>query len=218
MLVGIENTSFNYENNNSEMNSSINSLQKDDFLKLLIAQIQNQDPTEPMTPQQLTEQLTALAQLEQTYNFVDTLNDFGEVIKNLDMTNIVSLIGKNVKTDQGVISADGSIKAGYSLPVPAELVKIQIFDRDGNLVRELKIPSVGIGEHAFEWDGRDNYGNKLTGTYYFNVLAYNSEGELIDGVSTYSLGLIDGVNLKEKTVYLQGIEIPMDSILEVLTS
>jgi flagellar basal-body rod modification protein FlgD len=190
-------------------------LKKDDFLKLLIAQIKNQDPIEPINPKEFTEQLTALAQLEQSYNFTDTLKQFGDVIAGLNKTNIVALLGKKVKVKEGVVSADGSITAEYTLPQNAELVKVQIVDNSGKVVKEIKIPGQLAGNYTISWDGKDKYGNQLTGIYQAKVIAY-SNGNLIDGVNVYSVGTVNSVDLQDETVTFGSVEVPFDSVIEVM--
>lgn len=191
-------------------------LQKDDFLKLLIAQIQNQDPIDPINPKEFTEQLTALAQLEQSYNFTDTLKEFGDVIASLNKTNIVSLLGKKVKVEDGVVSADGSITAEYTLPQNAELVKVQIVDGSGNIVKEIEIPGQLAGNYTISWDGKDNYGNQLSGVYQAKVIAY-SDGDIIEGVNVYSVGIVNAVDLQEETITFGSVEIPISNIIEVMS-
>jgi len=190
-------------------------LKKDDFLKLLITQIQNQDPTDPMDSKEFTEQLTVLAQLEQSYNFTDTLKQFGDVITGLNKTNIVSLLGKKVKVEDGVISTDGSITAEYTLPQDAELVKVQIVDSSGNVVKEIEIPGQLAGNYTISWDGKDNYGNQLSGVYQAKVIAYSNE-EVIDGVNVYSVGIVNSVDLQDETVTFGNVEVPFDSVVEVM--
>ena len=189
-------------------------LKKDDFLKLLIAQIKNQDPIEPINPKEFTQQLTALAQLEQSYNFTDTLKQFGNIITGLNRTNTLSLLGRKVKVEDGVVSADGSITAEYVLPQNAELVKVQIVDDSGNIVREIKIPGQEAGSYAISWDGKDNYGRKLSGIYRAKVIAY-SNGKTIDGIKVYSIGTVSAVNLKDESVTFGSLEVPISKIVEV---
>jgi flagellar basal-body rod modification protein FlgD len=190
-------------------------LKKDDFLKLLIAQIKNQDPVEPINPKEFTEQLTALAQLEQSYNFTDTLKQFGNIIAGLNKTNTLSLLGRKVKIEDGVTSADSSITAEYSLPQNAELVKVQVVDDSGNVVREIKIPGQGAGSYTISWDGKDNYGRKLSGVYKAKVIAYNN-GKVVDGVKVYSVGTVSAVNLKDESVTFGNLEVPLSKIVEVM--
>ena len=189
-------------------------LKKDDFLKLLIAQIKNQDPVEPINPKEFTEQLTALAQLEQSYNFTDTLKQFGNVITSLNKTNIISLLGKKVKVEDGVISSDGSVTAEYTLPQNAELVKVQIVDDSGNVVKEMEIPGQLAGNYTISWDGKDNYGNRLSGVYEAKVIAYNN-GKIIDGVKVYSVGTVNAVDLKKESITFGNVEVPVSSIVAV---
>jgi flagellar basal-body rod modification protein FlgD len=191
-------------------------LKKDDFLKLLITQIQNQDPIDPINPKEFTEQLTALAQLEQSYNFTDTLKQFGDVITGLNKTNIVSLLGKRIKVEDGVVSADGTITAEYTLPQNAELVKVQIADDSGNIVKEIEIPGQLAGNYTISWDGKDNYGNQLSGVYQARVIAYNN-GNIMEDVNVYSSGAVNSVDLQNKTVTFGNVEIPFDSIVEVIS-
>ena len=189
-------------------------LQKDDFLKLLIAQIQNQDPIDPINPKELTEQLTALAELEQTYNFTDTLKQFGEVIESLNKTNLLSLLGRKVKVEGNLISADGSISAEYTLPENAELVKIRIVDKTGQTVKEWEIPGQNAGTHVVLWDGKDEYGNPLNGTFWVEVEA-TTNGSIMKDVILYSTGTVTSVNLREEAITIGNKEFPINNIVEV---
>ena len=182
----------------------------------MIAQIKNQDPVDPINPKEFTEQLTALAQLEQSYNFTNTLKQFGDVITGLNKTNILTILGKKVKVEDGVVSADGSITAEYTLPQNAELVKVQIVDDSGNVIREMEIPGQPAGTHAVSWDGKDSYGNSLSGVYQTKVVAYDDKGNVIDNVKVYAAGIVSSVDLQQETIAFGGIEVPFDNIVKVM--
>jgi len=189
-------------------------LGKDDFLKLLIAQIKNQDPINPINPKEFTQQLTALAQLEQEYNFTDTLKQFGNVIESLNKTNLLSLLGKKVKLEGGLISTDGSVKASYILPANAETVKITILDENGRTVREWEIHNQSAGTHPVNWDGKDRYGNPLKGTFRVKVEA-TANGKEVEGITVYSTGTVAAVDMKEESVIFGNVKLPISNVAEV---
>jgi len=189
-------------------------LQKDDFLKLLIAQIQNQDPIDPINPKEFTEQLTALAELEQTYNFTDTLKQFGQVIESLNKTNLLSLLGKKVKVKGNLVSADGSITAEYTLRESAEVVKIKILNESGQVVKEWELQNQQAGTYTVSWDGKDEYGNQLNGTFRIKVEA-TANGSLINDILLYSTGIATAVNLKDETITLGNVAFPIENVVEV---
>jgi len=192
------------------------SLGKDDFLKLLIAQIKNQDPINPISPKEFTQQLTALAQLEQEYNFTDTLKQFGSVIESLNKTNLLSLLEKKVKVEEGIISTDGSIKANYTLPVNAETVKVTILDESGQTVKEWEIHNQGAGTYSVKWDGRDKYGNPLNGVFKVKVEA-TANGKKVENVALYSVGTVTAVDIKDEAVIFGNFKLPISKVVEVLS-
>lgn len=214
MLTGINNINTNQDLN---IQGNKETLSKDDFLKLLMIQIKNQDPLKPMNPAEFTNQLTQLAQLEQSYNFTNTLKDFGGVLEDLKKSNLISLLGKNITFKGNIISADGKIKGEYYLPFSTSQVQIKIFDSSGKEVRTLTANPTKTGFIDINWDGKDKYGKKLNGNYTFQVIALNAENKA-EQLDTYSKGIVSSIDLESNKLFVSDYAVDLKSLTKVETT
>lgn len=198
-------------------------LGKDDFLKLMIQQLKNQDPLNPLDGTEYASQLAQFSSLEQLANLNSSITKSMDVnyllTQSINNTMVANLIGKEVKISGNKISAVGqeNIDIGYNLPVQAKSVVIKISDKNGNIVRMID-GTVEAGACKVSWDLCDNNGNKVNnGDYTFEVEAYNIGGEKMT-LSTYKLGLIDGVRFTENgsMLLVGGAEYSISDILEIL--
>ena len=179
-------------------------MNKDDFMKLFIAQLQYQDPLKPQDPSAMLDQLSQLSLVEQSYNNNTALKNLLTAQNNSTTMNSVSFIGKNVKANGNAASFDGSSPASlqFNLSVPTSSAAITISDASGRVVRTATIGSSNAGDANFSWDGRDNSGSLLpAGAYSFAVSATTATGASLPA-TTYTTGRIDGVNLAGGTPQL----------------
>ncbi len=203
-----------------------NILGKDDFLKLMIQQLKNQDPLNPADGTQYAAQLAQFASLEQLTNLnksiQESVNSNYTLTQSINNTLVATLIGKDVKIGGNALTLSGqqSVTLGYTLPSAAQKVSIKIYDYQGALVRTIDGAPTAVGENKISWDSSDNNGGKLPdGKYTFEVEALNSNGEKI-AASLFKEGLIDGVRFgSQGTVLLvNGAEYSISDILEILNS
>jgi flagellar basal-body rod modification protein FlgD len=171
-------------------------MNKDDFMKLFIAQLQYQDPLKPQDPSAMLDQLSQLSLVEQSYNSNTTLQNLLTAQNNsLTMTS-VSFIGKDIKANGNAATFDGTNPATlqFNLPVPTSATTVTIADASGNTVRTATLGALAAGDAGFAWDGRDNGGTLLpAGSYAFTVNATSASGAAV-AATTYTTGRIDGVN------------------------
>lgn len=124
----------------------------DRFLKLLVTQMQNQDPLNPMDNAQVT---TQMAQI-QTVSGIDTLNT---TVKGLNTQFLqmqalqgASLVGRDVTIEgKGLSIRSGTGVGGFELPATADSVKVEVLDTAGRVVDTLQLGALETGRHAFEW-------------------------------------------------------------------
>jgi flagellar basal-body rod modification protein FlgD len=199
-------------------------LAKDDFLKLLITQLQNQDPLNPMEGTEFATQLAQFSSVEQLANINETLTD--SVTVNQLMTQSIgnslatTMIGKDIKAtgDSFTLSAGNSIDLGYTLGDDAATVTVKITDAAGSVVRTMTINNADKGDGTVTWDGLNDNGSRMPdGTYSFSVSAVDSAGTTVDS-SSYITGTISAVRFTTSgTVFIvDGVEIPISQILEIL--
>lgn len=179
-------------------------LNKDDFMKLFVAQLQNQDPLQPQDPSAMLTQLSQMSLVEQSYNSNTALNNLLTAQNNSSSLTAVSFIGKNVKANGNSATFDGSTPSTlqFNLSLPATSAQVSIVDGSGRTVRTAALGSTKAGDNSFSWDGRDNSGALLpAGAYSFAVNATTAAGSSLPA-TTYTTGRIDGVNLSGSTPQL----------------
>jgi flagellar basal-body rod modification protein FlgD len=179
-------------------------LNKDDFMKLFIAQLQNQDPLAPQDPSAMLTQLSQMSMVEQSYNNNTALNNLLTAQNNSTTISSVSFIGKNIKANGNSAAFDGSSSTSmqYNLSVPASSATVMISDAAGNTVRTATLGAQTSGDSTYAWDGRDNSGTLLpAGAYSFAVNATSASGAAI-AATTYTAGRVDGVNMSSGTPML----------------
>ena len=182
-------------------------LGKEDFLTLLVAQLKNQDPLNPMESADFTAQLAQFSSLEQLFGIKDALGNIQSSIAAQgaqEDKNLLDYIGKMVKTGDNILSLkDGKADlCGYILEEPAKEVTISIFDRYGVKVRTIEEGEKIAGQYTVDWDGRDNDGDQLDdGVYTFDVQPIDENGEEILSY-THAQGEVTGVTYEGSIPYL----------------
>ena len=197
-------------------------LGKEDFLKLLVAQLANQNPLNPMDSTEFTAQLAQFSSLEQLTNMNKNLGYLRLYQASINNAQAVNFIGKTVKASGNSISVkDGAPdQIQFDLAGDAAEVNIYVYDSSDNLVKTINCGSLSDGEQSIEWDGTNDDGETVSdGTYTFEVSAADANGETIEA-STYMTVEVTGVIFKEGNAYLLAgdIEISMNDIIEVTES
>ncbi len=220
-LTGLESTKqsdFISTQASSTTKKQITKLGKDEFLKLLMAQLKNQDPLNPLDSTQFTSQLAQFNSLEQLMQVNDNLAEIKNSVSIQNKENPLDYIGKKVKAAGNTISLKDHIaEAGsYRLDEGAQ-VSISIYNSQGQEVRRLDGGWLSKGEHGLTWDGKDNAGRELAdGDYTFQILAKNANGASVS-VDGYLSGEVTGVTYQndEPVLMVGNRSIKQQSVIEV---
>jgi flagellar basal-body rod modification protein FlgD len=176
-------------------------LNKDDFMKLFIAQLQNQDPLSPQDPTQFLSQLAQMTQVEQAYNTNTALQNLITAQNSAMGMNAVSFVGGTVKAKGNAIAFDGTAPASiqFNLPAATTATSVTIRDAAGRVVRTVNIGPEAAGDITCTWDGRDNSGNLVpAGAYSYAVSNTAASGSTVTA-TTYTTGRVDGVGFANGT-------------------
>ncbi|MHB1116439.1 flagellar hook assembly protein FlgD [Sideroxydans sp.] len=166
---------------------------QDRFLKLLVTQMKNQDPLNPMDNAQVTSQMAQLS----TVTGIDKLNSTVQALSSSMLASqslqAVSMIGHVALTDgDGMDLANGNAYGGVELAQPADKVTVQITNAAGAMVRTLHLGAQESGVVDFSWDGMTDTGSTAAdGKYTFTAVSELS-GKKSD-VTTLSYGLVNSV-------------------------
>jgi flagellar basal-body rod modification protein FlgD len=188
----------------TEDTSSSTTLGKDDFLTLLCAQLENQNPLDPTDTSAFTDQLAQYTQVEELMNVNENLETMIENATASDesTTNPTDYIGMQVTGEVNTMTIeDGSVTSGFYTLSEAAEVAIVISDADGNLVTTLSEGQQSAGSFLITWDGTDSSGDAVDeGTYTYSVMANAGSG--YEEVTSTVTGTVDAVAYQNGTAYL----------------
>lgn len=185
----------------AESQSSIG-LTTDSFMTLLVAQIQNQDPLEPMDSTEYIAQLATLSQVEQSVETNSQLESIRTQIAYGSALAETALIGRAVTAPSEKIQlSGGSGQFSYEIEGTASAVSAYIKDSNGDVVREISgLDASSSKLHSVTWDGKNNSGETVAdGSYTVTLSASDATGSY----TTYARDTITGVEYYGDQQYLQ---------------
>lgn len=160
------------KNSNSGTSSSVEEAQNR-FLKLLVTQLKNQDPLNPMDNAQMTSQMAQMSTVQGIEQLNATLNALVSDLGTSQSMQASSMIGKNVFVAGSRLElSEGIAIGGIKLGGAADQVTVKILDSTGKVVQTENLGAQNAGIVNFGWDGKDGDGNALAaGTYKIKVEA-----------------------------------------------
>ncbi len=187
------------------------------FLTLLTTQLQNQDPTNPMDTEQLTQQLVQFSSIEQQIQGNQTMERLLELQQAGQLANSGALIGRRVVLESNSLPLQDK-RAEVLLPPAgqADIAVIQVQDAAGNLVRS-EMVKLGDTAGRWVWDGKDSGGRqRQDGTYRVSVVGRSPQGEAIE-FTTQVAGIVTGATRQngELVLRLGNTTIGYDRLREV---
>ncbi len=177
---------------------------KEDFLKLLVTQLQYQDPLNPAESTEFTSQLAQFSSLEQLTNVNENLEYLQLYQASINNAQTVDFIGKTVTASGNTVNvSDGvSENISFELPEDAASVTISIYDASGELAGTIEAGDLSKGTQSIPWNAEDPEGNTVSdGDYTFEVAAVDSEGNEVE-VSTFTFVTVTGVSYEDGVTYL----------------
>lgn len=153
-------------------------LGKDDFLKLLLVQLQYQDPTEPTDSETILTQTSQLAALESAQNTNDALESLSKSLQSSQEFSIIASIGKRADLGSDAIAHEKGDSTTFEVYFPEDIARgtIEITDLEDNVIATIDIDVVDsegedidkldAGVFQFTWDGLDSNGNAVDSGFY----------------------------------------------------
>jgi flagellar basal-body rod modification protein FlgD len=191
------------------------------FLKLLVAQLQNQDPLNPQENYEFVAQLAQFSSLEQSIGINERLDALALQNQGLQNSQIVGLVGKQatVKGDIVTLSGQGAIvPISFTLNDAAEESTIVIRDAAGRMVRTIAVAAKAAGTVTVTWNGQNDAGNpQPAGPYKVTITAKNADGAPVS-LTQQSSGLIQSVSFDRgfPVMHLDsGVAAPVGDLISV---
>ena len=194
-------------------------LGKEDFLHLLITQLQNQDPLSPTDHTEFTAQLAQFSSLEQLSNVNDNLEQLQNFQASANNSQAVSLLGKEITANGNFLQlSDGEpVGCDFSLGRDAATVVVNIYDSTGEFVKAFESEDLSAGRHTLVWDGTDRNGNPAKdGNYTFEIMADDTNSQNVN-VTEFFTGTVNTVTFENKTPFLisGGQKIALGDVIQV---
>jgi len=167
--------------------------QQDRFMKLLVAQMQNQDPLNPMDNSQMTSQIAQINTVGGLEKLNGTVESLLAAFSAMQGQSALQLAGRDVLVagDQLAL-AGGSARGGVEFTSAAPGASVQILAADGSVLRTVPLGANAAGVRSFDWDGRDNQGNAVAdGSYQFRVV---SAGAALTGANPLVAAHVDAIS------------------------
>jgi flagellar basal-body rod modification protein FlgD len=125
---------------------------QDRFLKLLVAQMNNQDPLNPMDNAQVTSQMAQIQQVTSLATLDTSIKGLGTQLGQMQALQSVSLVGREVSVPGNQVRvANGTVDASYELDGPANGVKLEMLGAAGNVIDTVQLGAQGTGRQTFSW-------------------------------------------------------------------
>ena len=201
--------------------ASSTAMDKNSFLKLLIAQMQHQDPLNPTEGTEYVTQLAQFSLVEQSQNQATQLTNISTQVGGLASNEATALVGKSVTVSNAAgIAWDGLTATGASVNLAASSAKttVQIQDSTGKTIRTIDAGAHSAGPLPVAWDGKDSTGQTAAkGNYTLKVTATTVDGKSIDVKNTVS-GIVTKVNFDKgypELVLNSGATAPISDLVGV---
>ena len=190
-----------------------------DFLKLLTTQLQHQDPTSPLDPNQFTQELVQFASVEQQINTNTSLNTMISLQQTQQAASALTFLGATVAVSGKTAElVNGQANWSYSVSQPAT-ANISITNASGQVVYSTS-QSVQPGAQTFTWNGVDKQGNTWpSGPYSVSISAVGANNQSVP-VTTQVQGVVTGVDVSKTppTLTVAGQSYPLSQITQVLST
>ena len=172
------------------------SLGKDTFLQLLVTQMQNQNPLDPQDNSEFVAQLAQFSSLESMQALNDTVDTLSGNYTSSQALQASSLVGHSViaKGDTTTVDTAAGVTGQVELSTSSTATTVNVYDAEGNLVKNIDLGSKSAGTVSFTWDGTDNDGTTLdSGKYTFEANATVDGSEVAQ--TTYLPSTVNSVTV-----------------------
>lgn len=186
---------YRHQTNNDQKKE----LGKTEFLELLVAQLNNQNPLDPQDNGEFISQLAQFSSLEGIENLNKSMGDIISSVHSSQTLQAASLVGKNViiPSDVTQVRTDEPMTGHVLLPESSSHVLISVYAEGGELVDRINLGSLEKGNHTFIWDGTNSDGEQMPdGAYSFK--AEGSFGGENEGLYTMLPAQVDSVTMSPK--------------------
>lgn len=202
---------------------SMQTLGKDDFLKLMITKLQYQDPLSPMEDSDFIAQLAQFSTLEQMNNIAEGIatSNKWDFLQMQSLNNVMAsgLIGREVTADFSGMYLDttGDPNISFTLVKPAAEIEFTIRDESGTVIATISARGLDVGSGSIKWDGTDTMGNRAPEGYYLITATASTSDGAVFTPDLKLVGIVSTITYRDGTAFVQidGTEVSLGDIRSV---
>ncbi len=171
-------------------------LGQEDFLKLMITQLSNQDPFDPMESGDFLGQIAQFGTVNGIQELQGSINALGRSLQGNRALEAAALIDRSVMvpSSEGWLPPEGEMHGAVELPKGANSATVDIIDLSGRLVQRLQVDATAEGRAGFSWDGTDADGQPVAPGFYA-VEAQVRDGDHTIGAGVLMSGRVESVGI-----------------------
>ena len=203
-------------------NTDPNQVNQNTFLDLMVAQLKNQDPTQPMQSGEFLTQIAQFSSVQSLNQLQSAFNTLATSLQSSQALQASTLVGRNVLIagDQLNVAAGAATDVTMDMPDGTAQARLSIYDTGGQLIRQVAVGPQAGGLQTLTWDGKDSQGAPVAaGTYQIKGEALVNG--TVQAVATYVKAPVESVTLpgngQALTLNLSGYgATPIDAVKQVL--
>jgi len=205
--------------NNTGAKSGAEALGRDDFMKLLVAQLKNQDPNDPVDTKDLVTQLSQLTSVEQLVQIGDKMGKLESATNSMAANQSSGLIGRSIEAnaDSSKLGPTGNAGVAVKLVQDAAKVSVSVVNDAGRVVKRMEIDGMPQGNQKIEWNGLTDGGERAPeGNYKFQVDARDKNNVPIETSMKVS-GIVTSVSYENGSpeVLIGTTRVPLSSVSSI---
>jgi len=174
-------------------------LGKDDFLRLLVIQLRNQDPLSPVDQNEFISQTAQFTSLEELQNIRKALEAQQTASDIAGLAQAAGFVGRQIQASTASVNFNGSsaLSLPFTLGSDAADVQVEIMNSAGQVVRTIHTGARSAGSNSAVWDGKSGSGSPLSpGVYSYRVTAFDPQGKPTGTAAAVS-GVVVSVRMKD---------------------
>ncbi len=197
-----------------------NELGQDEFLKLMVTQLQNQDPFKPMEDGQFIAEMAQFGTVSGIDELQKSVDNLASAMVGNQLLDVAPLLGTDVVVQSDIGYFDGeSMDGGITVDKYSSSVSMKIYSEGGALIDDINLGPQRPGEVKYSWDGKDSEGNLLAAGRYRITASAVADGK-VSALSTTVAAHVDSVALgqggRSPVLQLQGIgEVSLDNVRQI---
>lgn len=204
----------------SSTSGSNGTVDQSEFMQLLVAQLQNQDPTQPVQGTEFVTQLAQFALVQQSSSQTQALSNLSTQLTGLSNNQSTDLVGQTVTVSGNAVSFNGTAATptNVTLAAAATNVSATITDSNGNVVQTLNLGPHAAGAMPIPWNGQNSVGGSVpVGNYTVAVTATDASGQSVS-VSQNVTGVVQSISFSQgypQLTLTSGAEAPISQLVSV---